>query len=268
MKIFDPNGPMMIALGKLADIVICNMMFCLFSLPVVTIGASLTALFACMQNLIYENDEKEEGLIFRDFWRAFKQNFGQATVIWLLCLLVFGFFYLYYYVTRSLVGATGRVYQITFYLLLFVFLCGFIYLFPLQARFVNKVRHTIRNAWLLSLAALPWTLLALALPILAVYISFFMRPDSYHAALFIWAVAGFGVVAYLDSFFFRMAFRKLGPEQIKKESKLAEGAVFVDEEHRTEDLMVSESRYSDPNWNRREDIVGPDTPKKEKRRRR
>lgn len=268
MKIFDPNGPLMSALGKLADIVICNMMFCLFSLPVVTIGASLTALFACMQNLIYENDEKEEGLIFRDFWRAFKQNFKQATVIWLLCLLVFGFFALYYFVTRSLGGTTGRLYQITFYLLLFVFLCGFLYLFPLQARYANTVRNTIRNAWLLSLAALPWTLLALALPILAVYITFFMRPDSYHAALFIWAVGGFGVVAYLDSFFFRMAFRKFGPEQLKKESKLAEGAVFVDEEHRTEDLMVSESRYSDPNWNRREDIVGPDKPKTQKRRRR
>ena len=39
MKMFDPNGPLMIALGKLADIVICNIMFCLFSLPVFTVAA-------------------------------------------------------------------------------------------------------------------------------------------------------------------------------------------------------------------------------------
>ena len=75
MKLFDPNGPLMTALGKLADIVICNLMFCLFSLPVITVGASLTALYACMQKLIYDDDEKAEGLIFRDFWRAFRSNF-------------------------------------------------------------------------------------------------------------------------------------------------------------------------------------------------
>ena len=52
MRFFDPDGPMMTALSKLADIVICNVMFvlfCLFSLPIVTIGASLAALFTCMQ---------------------------------------------------------------------------------------------------------------------------------------------------------------------------------------------------------------------------
>ena len=54
MRMFDPNGPLMIALGKLADIVICNLMFILFCLPVFTVGASLAALFACMQELVYD----------------------------------------------------------------------------------------------------------------------------------------------------------------------------------------------------------------------
>ena len=47
MRLFDLNSPLMVALGKLADIIICNIMFCLFSLPVITIGASLTALYHC-----------------------------------------------------------------------------------------------------------------------------------------------------------------------------------------------------------------------------
>ena len=42
-----------------------------------------------------------------------------------------------------------------------------------------------------------------------------------------------------------------------KTSVQAEGSVFTDEEHRRDDLMVQESSYSNPNWNRREDIVGP-----------
>ncbi len=269
MKMFDPNGPLMIALGKLADIVICNIMFCLFSLPVFTVGASLAALFTCMQQLI-SDEEKDEGLIFKDFWLAFKRNFKQATAIWLICLLILAFLFAYYWITRSMAGTAGRVYQITFYLLALVFLFGFLYLFPLQARYENTVRNTLRNAWLLSVGALPWTLLSLAVIIAAVYISFFMNPAAVDLATYLWAVCGFGIVAYLDSFFFRKAFQKIDPKTVKVKSHVSAGAVFTDEEHREQDLMVQESRYSAPDWNRRDDLFGDDKPKstggKKKRR--
>lgn len=269
MKLFDLNSPLMVALSKLADIIICNIMFVILSLPVITIGASLTALFHCMQWLIMD-DERDEGLIFRDFWQAFRQNFRQATLLWLICLLMIGFLFAYYWVCRSLGGAYARIYMTTFYALVFVFLVGFIYIFPLQARYQNKVRYTLRNAWLLGIAALPWTLLSLALIIGFVYLTVFMKPDSFQMAIYIWGVCGFGVLAYLLSFFFRRAFRKISPEQLKPKSSIAEGAVFTDEEHMEEDLMVQESSFSDPNWNRRDDLFGPQKPepKSKKRRRR
>ena len=52
MRIFDPDGPLMTALGKFADIVLCNLMFCAFCRPVFTIGVSLAALLTCMQRLV------------------------------------------------------------------------------------------------------------------------------------------------------------------------------------------------------------------------
>lgn len=266
MRIFDPDGPLMTALGKFADIVLCNLMFCVFCLPVFTIGASLTALFTCMQQLVYE-ENRGDGLIFRDFWLAFKKNFRQATVLWLICLLLIAFLAAYYWVTQFMAGAYGRVYQTTFYLLALVFLFGFVYLFPLQARYENTVKNTLRNAWLLSVAALPWTVLSLLVPAVIVYVSFIMNPGAADLFLYLWGVCGFGLIAYLQSFFIRMAFNKLSPEAARRKTLQAEGAVFTDEEHRENDLMVQESAYSDPNWNRREDIVGPDKPKQGRRRR-
>ena len=269
MRFFDPDGPMMTALSKLADIVICNVMFVLFCLPVFTIGASLTALFSCMQELI-EDEEKDDGLIFRDFWRAFRAEFRQATCLWLICLLMIGFLTAYWFVTQSLGGTYGRVYQVTFYLLALLFLFGFLYIFPLQARYVNTVRNTLRNAWLLSVGALPWTLASLGLLIAALYVSFIMNPAAVEVFAYLWAVCGFGIVAYLDSFFFRKAFQKIDPKTVKVKSHVSAGAVFTDEEHREQDLMVQESRYSAPDWNRRDDLFGDDKPKstggKKKRR--
>ena len=70
MNLFDMNGPLMYNLGKLANIFLCNVLFCLFSLPLFTIGASLSALFACMQAMW---DEDEDDIMAKQFFIAFKQ---------------------------------------------------------------------------------------------------------------------------------------------------------------------------------------------------
>ncbi len=209
MKLFDPNSPLMDALRKLADIMFCNIAFCVFSIPVFTIGASLSALFDCAWSLV---EEKEDSFILRQFWRAFRRNFKQATLLWLLCLAVFAFLAAYYVVTGMLSGPLGRVYRVTFFLLCIVFLFGFQYLFPMQARYQMKLGQLLKNAWLLSAAALPWTLLSIAVPVLAVYLTFFMNPNLYHMAIFLWTALLFGIVAYLNSFFFRAAFRRIQPD--------------------------------------------------------
>ncbi len=254
MRLFDPEGPLMSALSKLADLVICNAMFILFSLPVITIGASLTALYTCTLELV-EDDARDDGLIFRRFWFAFRDNFKQATLLWLICLAVIAFLCAYYWVTQSLAASLGRIYQITFYFLVFLFLFGSLYLFPLQARYENRIRNTLRNSWLMSVAALPLTLLNLLMIAAAVYISFIMNPNAVEAFAYLWAVCGFGLIAYLQSFLYRKAFRKLSPEQLSEKGHAAEGSIFTDEEHMDQDLMApQESSYSNPDWNRREDL--------------
>lgn len=236
MNLFDMNGPLMNALRKLAYIFICNVMFCLLSLPLFTIGASLTALYVCMQAVI-ANDEDD--VIIKQFWNAFKQNFRQATVIWLFCLLVFAFLGLYYLIVSSMSGVFGKIYRISFFVMCFLFLFGYQYFFPLQARYRNKVKNTIKNAWILSIAAFPWTLLSIALVIGAVYISFFMNPSAVNSAVFLWGVVGFGIVAYMNSLIFQKAFKLIDPEKMVMEQyEIPEEAIFIDEEHR---------RFDDPN---------------------
>ena len=248
MSLFDMNGPLMNALRTLANIFLCNMMFCLLSLPLFTAGAALTALYVCMQAVI---EDDEEDVIVKQFWNAFRQNFKQATAIWLLCIFVFVFLGVYYLIISSMGGAAGKMYRVSFFLMCIVFLFGFQYLFPLQARYCNTVKNTVRNAWLLSIAALPWTILSIALVIFAVYLSFFMNPSGVNMSVFLWGMAGFGMVAYLNSFFFRRAFRVMDPEKMEVKRHMApKEALFTDEEHRTAEVFYQESTFSHPDWNR------------------
>ncbi len=248
MNLFDMNGPLMNALRKLANIFLCNVMFCLLSLPVITIGASLSALFACMQAILTDD---EDDVIVKQYWKAFLQNLAQATVIWVFCLLVFAFLGIYYLIVISMTGLMGRVYRISFFAMCILFLFGFQYLFPLQARYKNKVGDILKNAWLISIAALPWTLLSILLPAFAVYLTFFMDPEGVNGAIFLWGTIGFGLVAYLNCFLFFRAFRMIDPEKMEvKTHTVPKEALFIDEEHRTTEILYQESSYSNPDWNR------------------
>ena len=248
MKIIDPNSPFLQALGKLSDIVFCNIMFVIFSLPIFTIGASYAALCNCMQKLI---EDKEDDLVARDFWRAFKVNFKQATAIWLLCLLVILILVAFYFAAGSVIDILGRGYLLPYFLLVFLFLCGFQYVFPIQARYKLRIRDTLKNAWLLSIAALPWTVCALLVIAGSIYLTFYMM--SFNMGLFIWAVLGFGVVCYLNSFLYRLAFRKLDPALPLQSATAPEEAIFVDESHRSgRENLHQGSSFSNPDWNRQE----------------
>lgn len=248
MKIIDPNSPLIQALGKLSDIVFCNIMFVIFSLPIVTIGASSAALYSCVQKLI---QDREDDLIVKDFWRGFKANFVQATVIWLLVLVVMVFLAAFYFVASQMLDVLGRAYLLPFFLLAFFLLCGYQYLFPIQARYRLKVREVIKNAFLLSLAALPWTLLSILLLVLSLLLTFKMM--SFDMGLFIWAMVGFGLLYYLNSLLFAQAFKKLDPKLPPEARKAADGAIFTDEDHMDgRENMHQGSTFSDPNWNRQE----------------
>ena len=247
MNLFDMNGPLMNALRKLANIILCNIAFCLLSLPLFTVGAALAALYTCMQAILEDN---EDDIIVKQYWDAFRRNFKQATAIWLICLLAFAFLGIYYLIVSGMAGTMGRVYRISFFMMCILFLFGFQYLFPLQARYENRVKDTLKNAWLLSIAALPWTILSILLVIAAVYISFFMNPDGVNLAVFLWGMMGFGIVAYLNSFFFRRAFRGIDPEKMVIKHEAPKEALFIDEEHRTAEVFFQESSYSNPDWNR------------------
>ena len=242
------------ALRTFADIVLLNVLFCALCLPVVTMGPALTALHSSMQLLSAgRNSDGNEAI--REFFKEFKRSFFKSIGLFVVVIAVIIFIFIYHAVVWKLDGAVGRLYRMTFFLLIFVLAAFMQYIFPIAARFQLGVLGIIRNSLLLAIAAAPWTILALAVPMAAVYISFFMNPAGFRIAIFLWAVCGFGLVAYLDSFIFLKAFKKLGVELkavSEDDGKILDGALFTDEEHRNDkNSMEITDRESMPDWNKR-----------------
>lgn len=213
MKLFNLDSPLMQALGKMADLLLLNMLALLCCIPIITIGASLTALHYMALKMARD----EECYIARGFFKSFIQNFKQATLIWLLMLLVVvvlvGDFII---MNNSGVEINTAIRVIITVFALFVF-CGSIYVFPVLAKFDNTIWRTIKNAFLMSIMQLPKTVLMVILYISpAVFLVFF-----YQLTPFVF-LFGLSVPAWLSAKLYNKLFKKLEDQILEQNQPVEE----------------------------------------------
>ncbi|MFG6332834.1 MAG: YesL family protein [Lachnospiraceae bacterium] len=86
MKRLNIDNPFFEAMGRLGDIIIINLLFVLCSLPAVTMGAALAAMY----RTFHEMEEGTEGSVGKTFFRYFGSGFGRCTPVWMFMLLTGG----------------------------------------------------------------------------------------------------------------------------------------------------------------------------------
>lgn len=86
-RLFNLDGKVYKFLDRIANCMIVSILWTIFSLPLFTVGASTTALYHTIHKVIIN----DTGHILQEFWRAFKSNFKQSTIVWLLLLLILVF---------------------------------------------------------------------------------------------------------------------------------------------------------------------------------
>lgn len=82
--LFNYDNPVWRFIGKFGDLILLNILFVICSIPIFTIGASTTAVYYVTLKLARNDD----GYTIRSFFKSFKENFKQSTIIWLILLVV------------------------------------------------------------------------------------------------------------------------------------------------------------------------------------
>ena len=192
---FHLENPVMQFLSKLGDMIIANVLFLLCCLPVVTVGASASALARVTQDLALDQDR---GTV-RRFFHSFRQNFRQATVVYLAlvviaaCLAANWLIAVYF-----LEGALAVALQGVVVLMGALVLGVAVYLVPLLSRYQNTLGEHVRNAMILAVVKLPRTLalmLVAAAPVLLVLLS----PAAVLNLFPVFLLIGFGFLSFLSS---------------------------------------------------------------------
>ena len=154
MNVFEEGSPFQVFLNKMTDLLILNLITLLLCLPVITAGAALTAMHYVLLKMV----RGEEGYILQSFFRAFKREFRQATIMWIVFMALAALMSS----TLVMVLQGGGSYPLwlpsSILVVAVLELICMIYSFAMQSRFDNSVYHTILNAVTLTFAELPSSL--------------------------------------------------------------------------------------------------------------
>ncbi|MFT8640220.1 YesL family protein [Bifidobacterium sp.] len=185
MSAFGPESAFMRGLSTTMDSIWINVLLLVTSIPIVTIGASLTAACDAARRM-----NEGRGHLTANYFRAFRSNFVQSTQLWLIIgpigtLLLLSWIYIQ--ITPLI------ILKIAFSI---IWLISFLWVWPMQARFENKVSGTLTKSFLIGMSKIGVTL-ALALVdviyLALVIASWFYMPSG----LFILILFGYGSLIVL-----------------------------------------------------------------------
>ena len=192
------------ALGKISNIVILNLLCIVSCIPIITIGASVTATYFVAMQIVKD----EESYIIKEFIKRFKENFIISTKIWIIMMIIGGVLCFDFYISKLIINEYMRIIlQFILLMISIIFAFSITYVFPIASKFENTVKNTMINSILISIQHLPHTIV-MTLVNLSPIILIFMLSDYWGQILFFYTVIGFAIIAYINSIFFNKIFKQ------------------------------------------------------------
>ncbi len=198
MSIFAQEGKLTRFLNRLGDLIWLNVLTILFCIPVVTIGAAVTAMYQVSLRMV----KNEEGRIGASFVQAFKENFRQSTLIWLIGGGVGAFLAFDIRLLGQVSYGFVQPYKILLFVLFLFVLMFTVFALVTAARFENTLKNTIKNGILFCVSHIFKSILMFAVmvgPLLLLAAS-----NRFLSAIVLIGVSGPG---YLCSVYFRALFK-------------------------------------------------------------
>lgn len=199
MKFMSLDGPVMKFLGKVADMMILNLLVLLCSIPIITMGAALTAMHYVALRVV----RNEESYITKDFFKSFKLNFKQATVMWIFVLLIGALIGYDIFIMTSTTINIPVVIKVIILVVTAILTLTTSFVFPLLSKFDNTNVNIFKNSFAISIAKFPRAIVMVVVSLAPIAILFMPQ----YLPFFI--LFGFSVPAWICAFLYNDVFKRL-----------------------------------------------------------
>ena len=181
----------MTILTEIADLIILNLIYLFFCMPIVTIGAATAALYRVMLN--YEKGESVNPV--RQFWKAFRENWKGATILFLIMLIPMACMLYYFLVIAASIYGGSKLTLVMSCIAALIIMMLWSFLWPMQAQFENKIGSTIKNSLILSIVHFPRAVLMSVINVLPLLF------------ILVWIMLGFALPAKINTKLILKVFR-------------------------------------------------------------
>ncbi len=198
--IFNLDSKFMQGANKFADLMWLNILTLICCIPIFTIGASITA----MHNVLLKIYRGEENYITKQFFKSFKENFKQSTVIFLLYVVFLLLLIADFSLIKDEIIKMPKFIEYILYIVTVLGAASFMWVFVLQSRYENKIRTTLRNALVVGVSKIWYSFMMVLfslIPLLAVYYFNVMIPVVF--------LFGFTVPGILQTMLYSKVFDRL-----------------------------------------------------------
>ena len=193
---------------KLSELMWLNFLTFLCCLPVFTIGAATSA----MHTVLIQIFRDEESQITATFFKAFKKNFKQATLVWLIYLAAYLLLWLDHRAMQVLEYSTLNYLDLFVPVMVFIITLSFSWAFVLQCRY----NLTIKDIFIFSftrIIAFPIRTLFMGLCII-LPIAFALIFPSYQILV---VLLGIAVPGITQTCFYNKALKVMEDDSAKEE---------------------------------------------------
>lgn len=202
-RLFTPDNPVMQFITKLAYSAYLNLLWFICCIPIVTIGASTTALYYVTLKIV----KNEESGLTKAFFRSFKENFKQGTIIWLILLaagIILGIDgYVLYHMRFENIFWTLITAVFILAATAYAIIC--LYIFPLLSRFANSTPLMFKHSLMLGMRFLLCTVCMAAIDFTMLFVIIHIFTPA--------IVFGMGMCAFFCSYFLSNIFVQCGGSQ-------------------------------------------------------
>jgi len=207
-KFFNMDNTFFSFMSRVADLMLLNILFIICCLPVVTIGSSITAMYYVTLKMV----RNEESYIAKSFFKSFRENFKQSTILWLIMLVAGILIFIDFNIVNQIQSTLTTIVRYGLYFITFIYLLILIYLFPVLSKFYNSIKNTFQNALLMSIRHLPFSILLIVIWIAPIVITF-IHPTIFMYSLLVWILIGFSLLSFLCSLLLVKVFDHYMPKE-------------------------------------------------------
>lgn len=192
---FGEDGLLYRGVNKFVDLVILNVMYILSCIPIFTIGAANTSLYT----LTLKMCKNEEGNIAKQYWKTFRSNLKKSTIIWCLFLVLFLMLGIDFWIFEHYDLQMKKLFQIIICAIFLITMMVYSYVFPLIAVFENTIKHYLKNAVIISMTRIGYTIFIVLMNLIPILL-FAVGGKWFVTGMRIFILIGWALIAYINSF--------------------------------------------------------------------